>query len=272
LTPAGSASVGAVEEGAKAMMRTMRILSILAFGSFLAGCFNNVQSVKPELYSSLPESVREQSANVIHDREAKLRVVEGKLAKARTDMEEIDLKIEDASRDVAVKLADLDERRAALRGLRKSNAGKYEIDELVGEVEVAKHRLRLARQIKRYRSRQLAKSKQEIQVLEVRRNVLASQIELKKIRSVHEYTNFELPKAEIEVASFEEQVRRYQMKESRAKHRLSRKEILTAREKHKIHLLQKRLPEPASRDPQLVRDLDEINPKSENQSALVSQR
>lgn len=197
----------------------------------LACSSSRVKTVDPGLYKSLPGDVRGQGLSEL---DGKLRVIDGKIAKAKADIGQANQEFLLAQKDVEQRHAELNYTRASLREMKKQSVTESEIRHANEKIQLAHHQWKLAKYNEDYKKQTRVTLEEQIKVLEAERNVIYSQIELTKIQQVHEFTNYRVPDADLQVAGFKKQLRRFEVEESRAKYKLAQRELAQARDKQKL--------------------------------------
>ena len=222
------------------------LLSFILFGLTLACSVNKLQTVKPELYSSLPQEVRDE---VLKGRASEIRILDGKISKVKTDLQEHQEKIRLAYDDVQARREEIVAGKKFLHELKKGKAGEHEIKAAKKDVKEANKRWDLARQIYRYELQRKVIFKNELEVLEWEKKSLLSKIEWEKLKMVHEYTDFGVSDANVQVAKFRAQYRRFKLQESQARYDLAKSEVRGQEVKLKVKNLEKGTPLKSSKPP-----------------------
>jgi len=199
------------------------------------GCgWGGIRQVKPQVFSSLPKTRQDKALDW---RAKDFRVIQGKIAKAKVDLKEKTHEIGQVRKDVNLDRKDVSTLRSNFWQLRRVGATKHELKRAREDIKIAKHQSKISRQELRVRNQEKAILKSHLAVLQSHRKVFLSERELKKIKTVHQYTDWRSPSAHLEVAEFNKQLRRYEIKYSRAKFDLAKSEVTKLRQKQKLRVL-----------------------------------
>lgn len=215
--------------------------SALVLAVFFVGCIHNrIEKVQPTLFRSLPQS--EQNA-ALGDHTKDLRIVQGKLAKAKTDLIEQEKEI--SKQEMAAQSAKQDyqtAKQAVSRG-KKSGVKGAELRDLERQKEIAKHDYLLARERIKLARDQRTTLKNEVDCLDAKIDVALAAIELDKIKGVHAYAQWKNPAAHLQVSQFNKQLRKFELRESRREMALANAEYDHAHQLQKILMLEKGHPQ-----------------------------
>jgi len=207
----------------------------------LTSCVGNrIDKVQPTLFRSLPQA--EQNA-ALGDHSKDLRIVQGKLAKSKTDLVEQEKEI--SKQEMAAQAAKQDyqtSKEAFSRG-KKAGVTGAELRDLERQREISKHDYLLARERIKLARDQRKNLKSEIDCLDAKIDVALAAIELDKIKGVHAYAQWKNPAAHLQVSQFNKQLRRYELKESRREMALANAQYDHAHQLQKILMLEKGHPQ-----------------------------
>jgi len=221
-------------------MRSINAAALI-LALFFTGCIHNrIEKVQPTLFHSLPEA--DQNA-ALGDHTKDLRVVQGKLAKAKTDLIEQEKEI--SKQEMAAQGAKQDyqtAKEAVSRG-KKAGVNGAELRDLERQKDISKHDYLLARERIKLARDQRKTLKNEVECLDAKIDVELAAIELDKIKGVHAYAQWKNPAAQLQISQFNKQLRKFELKESRREMALANAEYEHAYQLQKILILEKGHPQ-----------------------------